>query len=96
MPSTLWALVKKHDFNPSTASPRSRSISALMMKRPSESLGPPFRGVSPHRTVISVGVFSTTSKWSVILTEGSYRDLASWSTVHSWSDVAGPSYFRER
>lgn len=62
LPSTLCALIKKQLFNPSTTSLLSSSISVLIMNSPSDSRGPGFRGVSPHRTVISVGVFSTTSK----------------------------------
>lgn len=96
MPSILLLLVKKQLLSPSTASPRSLSIVALMANRPSESRGFWFLGVSPQRTTISVGVFSTTSKWSVSCVPGSYADWDSWSTVHSWEPVAGPWYLRAR
>ena len=83
MPSTLCEEMKKQLFNPNTASPRSRSISALMAKRPSESRGPGLRGESPHRTTISLGVLLTTSKWSVSWVPGSNVESESWPTVHN-------------
>lgn len=96
IPSMRRALTKKQLFSPNTASCLSRSIWALMMNRPSESRGAGLRGVSPHRTVISVGVLSNTSKWSVICVPTSYVDCSSWGTVQSWLAVAGPWYFLAR
>jgi uncharacterized protein YbbK (DUF523 family) len=42
------------------------STVALMTKSPSKGLRSCFRGESPQRTVMAVGVFSTTSKWSAM------------------------------
>jgi hypothetical protein len=96
MPSIFRPLLKKTLFNPTTTSLCSLSTSALRIRSPSESRGPIFRGLSPQRTTISVGVFSTISKWSDSWVPGSYVDVANCSVVQSWFAVAGPLYFRER
>lgn len=77
IPSCFVAELKKALFNPSSTSLRTLSTSAYMTNRPSLSLPPLFLGESPHRTVIECGVFSTTSKWSVILVPTSYVEVAS-------------------
>lgn len=70
-PSSLRALLKNALLRPSSARPLSGSTLAEKVNRPSDSRGPEFRGESPHRTVMDVGVFSTTSKWSVMTVPGS-------------------------
>lgn len=71
IPSCGVALLKKQLLSPSSTSLRSLSISAYMTNSPSLSRPAWRRGESPHRTVIAVGVFSTTSKWSVMHVPGS-------------------------
>lgn len=62
IPSCFVAELKNVLFNPSSTSLRSLSTSAYMTNRPSLFLPAWFLGESPHRTVMEVGVFSTTSK----------------------------------
>ena len=87
MPSTRRELLNKQLFKPSTTTPATLSISALITNRPSESRGSCFRGLSPARSVMAVEVFSTTSKWSVTRVPRSYDDAASSGRVQSCVDV---------
>lgn len=65
-PSALPRPWKNKLLRPNSATDSSGFTTADISKRPSDGRTPLVRGVSPHRTRIRSGVFSRTSKWSVI------------------------------
>ena len=65
-PSAFPFPLKNKLFRRNSATPCSGFTSVDISNNPSDSRTSAFRGESPHRTTIRSGVFSTTSKWSVM------------------------------
>lgn len=84
--STFPSPWKRMLLRRNSAKPRSKSVVAVISNSPSDGRCPSgeLSGESPHRTSIDVGVFSSTTKWSVISVPLSYVELKRAGRSHSW------------